>query len=76
MDAKPVAGGTALLAIIKQGLLLPGSLVNLKKIRDGAAISFDPHCLGGFYFSSRISAFALALSSGVTPESHAACGVP
>lgn len=43
MDAKPVAGGTALLTIIKQGLLLPKSLVNLKKIRDGAAISFDPH---------------------------------
>lgn len=43
MDAKPVAGGTALLTIIKQGLLLPKSLVNLKKIRDGAAISFDPY---------------------------------
>jgi carbon-monoxide dehydrogenase medium subunit len=43
MDAKPVAGGTALLTIIKQGLLLPKSLVNLKKIRDGSAISFDPH---------------------------------
>ena len=42
MDAKPVAGGTALLTIIKQGLLLPKSLVNLKKIRDGSAISFDP----------------------------------
>ena len=43
MDAKPVAGGTALLTIIKHGLLLPKSLVNLKKIRDGSAISFDPH---------------------------------
>jgi len=43
VDAKPVAGGTALLTIIKQGLLLPKSLVNLKKIRDGAAISFDPN---------------------------------
>ena len=42
-DAKPIAGGTALLTIIKQGLLLPQSLVNLKKIRDGSAISFDPH---------------------------------
>ena len=41
-DAKPVAGGTALLTIIKQGLLLPKSLVNLKKIRDGATIRFDP----------------------------------
>ncbi len=41
-DAKAVAGGTALLTIIKQGLLLPKLLVNLKKIRDGSAITFDP----------------------------------
>jgi carbon-monoxide dehydrogenase medium subunit len=41
-NAKAVAGGTALLTIIKQGLLLPKSLVNLKKISDGAAITFDP----------------------------------
>ena len=41
-DAKAVAGGTALLTIIKQGLLLPKSLVNLKKISDGSAIRFDP----------------------------------
>ncbi|MGE5219350.1 MAG: FAD binding domain-containing protein [Chloroflexota bacterium] len=38
---KPVAGGTALLTIIKQGLLRPKRLVNLKKIADGSAISFD-----------------------------------
>jgi carbon-monoxide dehydrogenase medium subunit len=42
MDAKPIAGGTALLTIIKQGLLRPKCLVNLKKIRDGSPISFDP----------------------------------
>jgi len=41
-DAKAIAGGTALLTIIKQGLLLPKSLVNLKKISDGSAIKFDP----------------------------------
>jgi len=41
-DAKAVAGGTALLTIIKQGLLLPKLLVNLKKISDGSAITFDP----------------------------------
>jgi carbon-monoxide dehydrogenase medium subunit len=41
-DARPVAGGTALLTIIKQGLLSPDTLVNLKKIRDGANITFDP----------------------------------
>jgi aerobic carbon-monoxide dehydrogenase medium subunit len=41
-DAKPVAGGTALLTIIKQGLLAPKTLINLKKIRDGSEITFDP----------------------------------
>lgn len=40
-DAKPIAGGTALLTIIKQGLLLPKQLVNLKKISDASGISFD-----------------------------------
>jgi len=40
-DAKPIAGGTALLTIIKQGLLLPKLLVNLKKITDASAITFD-----------------------------------
>ena len=41
-DAKVVAGGTALLTIIKQGLLLPKTLVNLKKIHDASEIGFDP----------------------------------
>ena len=41
-DAKAIAGGTALLTIIKQGLLLPKLLVNLQKIGDAAAITFDP----------------------------------
>lgn len=51
-DAKPIAGGTALLTIIKQGLLLPKLLVNLKKIRDASAIRHDP--VGGL----RIGALA------------------
>jgi carbon-monoxide dehydrogenase medium subunit len=41
-DAKPVAGGTALLTIIKQRLLMPKLLVNLKKIRGASGIVFDP----------------------------------
>ena len=41
-EAKPVAGGTALLTTIKQGLLLPKSLVNLKKISDASEIEFSP----------------------------------
>ncbi|HVO92137.1 MAG TPA: xanthine dehydrogenase family protein subunit M [Terriglobales bacterium] len=40
-DAKAIAGGTALLTILKQRLLQPKRLVNLKKVRDGAEISFD-----------------------------------
>jgi carbon-monoxide dehydrogenase medium subunit len=41
-DSKAVAGGTALITIIRQGLLQPKTLVNLQKVRDGSAISFDP----------------------------------
>ncbi len=41
-DAKAVAGGTALLTVIKQGLLRPKRLVNLKKVLDGAEIDYDP----------------------------------
>jgi carbon-monoxide dehydrogenase medium subunit len=41
-EAKPVAGGTALLTIIKQRLLQPKVLVNLKKIHDAFKITFDP----------------------------------
>lgn len=41
-EAKLIAGGTALLILIKQGILLPKTLVNLKKINGAAEISFDP----------------------------------
>jgi len=40
-DAKPVAGGTALLTLIKQGILLPKTVVNLKKITGGNEITYD-----------------------------------
>jgi carbon-monoxide dehydrogenase medium subunit len=40
-DVKVIAGGTALLTIIKQGLLLPKCLVNLKKVRGASEIDFD-----------------------------------
>ena len=42
-DVKIIAGGTALLTLIRQRLLLPNRLINLKKVRDGSEISFDPH---------------------------------
>jgi len=41
-EAKVVAGGTALLSMIRQGLFSPKTLVNLHKVRDASAISFDP----------------------------------
>jgi carbon-monoxide dehydrogenase medium subunit len=40
-DAKAIAGGTALLTIIKQGLLLPKTVVNLKKISPASEIAYD-----------------------------------
>ena len=41
-EAKPVAGGTALLTNINPRLLLPKVLVNLKKIHDASKITVDP----------------------------------
>ena len=40
-DSRPIAGGTALLILIKQGVYIPKTLVNLKKIRDAAEITYD-----------------------------------
>ena len=40
-DVRPVSGGTALLILVKQGLLRPKALVNLKKLRGANAISRD-----------------------------------
>jgi len=41
-ESKAIAGGTALLILIKQGVYLPQRLVNLKKVRDGSYVEFDP----------------------------------
>jgi xanthine dehydrogenase iron-sulfur cluster and FAD-binding subunit A len=41
-DVKLIGGGTALLILIKHGLLLPKTLVNLKKIKGAAEISYQP----------------------------------
>jgi carbon-monoxide dehydrogenase medium subunit len=40
-DAKLIAGGTALLILIKQGVYIPGMLINLKKIRGVDEIVYD-----------------------------------
>jgi len=41
-DVKLIAGGTALLILIKQGIFLPKTLVNLKKIKGGSEITYSP----------------------------------
>ena len=41
-DLKAIAGGTALVILMKQGVFLPRRLVNLKKVRDASYVEFDP----------------------------------
>jgi aerobic carbon-monoxide dehydrogenase medium subunit len=40
-EAKVIAGGTALLTLIKHGIFVPKTLVNLKKIKSASDISYD-----------------------------------
>ena len=40
-DAKALAGGTALLTLIKHGIFIPKTLVNLKKIGGMSGIDYD-----------------------------------
>src|SRR6187549_1100981 len=41
-EVKLISGGTALLILIKHGILLPKTLVNLKKIQGATEITYDP----------------------------------
>ena len=41
-DVKLIAGGTALLILIKQGIFVPKTLINLKKIYGGREITYNP----------------------------------
>jgi aerobic carbon-monoxide dehydrogenase medium subunit len=41
-DVRLIGGGTALLILIKQGLVRPKSLINLKKLEGARTISYDP----------------------------------
>lgn len=41
-DARPIAGGTALLILIKQGVYIPKTLINLKKVDGAGGVSYDP----------------------------------
>ena len=38
---KLIAGGTSLLILIKQGIFLPKILINLKKVKDAAEITYN-----------------------------------
>ena len=40
-EAKVIAGGTALLTLIKHGIFVPKTLINLKKIKGASDISYD-----------------------------------
>ncbi len=40
-DVKLIAGGTALLILIKQGIFVPKTLINLKKIKDAGEITYN-----------------------------------
>lgn len=40
-DVKLIAGGTALLILIKHGVFIPSTLINLKKIKDASEISYN-----------------------------------
>jgi carbon-monoxide dehydrogenase medium subunit len=40
-EAKVIAGGTALLILIKHGVYIPGTLINLKKVQGASEVSFD-----------------------------------
>jgi aerobic carbon-monoxide dehydrogenase medium subunit len=40
-DAKLIAGGTALLILIKQGVFVPKTLINLKKIKGAGEITYN-----------------------------------
>lgn len=41
-EAKLIAGGTALLVLIKQGIFRPATLINLKKVQGASEIRYDP----------------------------------
>jgi aerobic carbon-monoxide dehydrogenase medium subunit len=60
-DAKVIAGGTALLTLIKHGIFVPKTLVNLKKIKAASEISFEPQT------GLRIGALAAIYDIEVSP---------
>jgi carbon-monoxide dehydrogenase medium subunit len=75
-DARPIAGGTAMLILIKQGLYAPSCLVNLARIEGAAGIDWDP--TAGLRVGALTSIHDVGASPVVReryPLLAAACGV-
>jgi carbon-monoxide dehydrogenase medium subunit len=75
-DAKLIAGGTALLIVIKQGVYRPGTLINLKKVHGHSDITFDP--AAGLHIGALASIYDIESSPLVRqhyPILHSACHV-
>ena len=60
-EARAIGGGTALLILIKQGVYMPATLVNLRKITNEAGISLDDGWLLLSSGTLRIASFATTL---------------
>lgn len=75
-EARPIAGGTALLTLIKHGIFIPKTLVNLKKIPGADGISYDTQ--NGLRIGALASIYAVETSALVVrhyPVLSQACHV-
>ena len=75
-EAKVIAGGTALLIVIKHGVYVPGTLINLKKVQDAADITWDP--VTGLRIGALASIYEVESHPAVRewyPVLHTACHV-
>jgi len=75
-EARPIAGGTALLTLIKHGIFVPTTLVNLKKIPGADGISYDTQ--NGLRIGALASIYAVETSALVVrhyPVLSRACHV-
>jgi carbon-monoxide dehydrogenase medium subunit len=68
-EAKVIAGGTALLTLIKQGIFVPKTLINLKKIKAASDISYDTQA------GLRIGALAAIYDIEASPLVRQHCAV-
>jgi aerobic carbon-monoxide dehydrogenase medium subunit len=75
-EARPIADGTALLTLIKHGIFIPKTLVNLKKIPGADGISYDTQ--NGLRIGALASIYAVETSALVVrhyPVLSRACHV-